>query len=46
MAEIMTDMRGAVRSGLYASRSITKPSTTVMIMTSGRATYSGIVAAK
>ncbi len=46
MAEIMTDILGAVRSGLYASRSITKPSTTVMRMTSGRAMYSGMDAAK
>ena len=42
----MTDMRGAVRRGLYATRSITKPSTTVMTITSGSARYSGMVAAK
>ena len=44
MAEIITDMRGACRSGLYAQRSTAKPSATVRITTAGRAAYSGIVA--
>ena len=33
MAEIMTDIRGEDLSGLYATRSITTPSTTVSAMT-------------
>ena len=46
MAEIMIDILGALRSGLYATRSTTKPSSTVATTTSGAATYSGIAAAK
>ena len=46
MAEIMIDMRGAVRNGLYATRSTVKPSSTVTTTTSGIARYSGIAAAK
>ena len=41
MAEIMTDMRGAVRSGLYAMRSTIKPSATVSTTTSGIDVLSG-----
>ena len=46
MAEIMTDIRGAVRRGLYATRSIKKPSSTVSTIISGIARYSGIHVAK
>ena len=45
MAEIMTDMRGAVRSGRYATRSIIKPRNTVRMIISGIAIYSGMDAA-
>ena len=44
MAEIMTLMRGAVRKGLYAARSIRKPSRTVSSSTSGRAAAKGSAA--
>ena len=37
----MTDMRGAVRSGLYAMRSTIKPSATVSTTTSGIDVLSG-----
>lgn len=42
MALIMTDILGAERSGLYATRSMTKPSTTVITITKGTASQSGI----
>ena len=42
MAEIITDIRGALRRGLYAARSINTPSTTVMTRTTGIATAMGI----
>ena len=41
MALIMTLMRGAVRSGLYAMRSMAKPMTLVSSSTSGMHTRSG-----
>ena len=44
MAEIITLIRGAVRSGLYAARSITNPSTTVSTITSGSDIPSGRLA--
>ena len=44
MAEIMTDILGAERSGLYATRSIKNPRATVIRRTSGMATPSGSVA--
>ena len=42
MAEIMSDIRGAVRRGLYAARSMRKPSSAVATMTSGSAMYIGM----
>ena len=44
MAEIMTDIRGACRRGLYAQCSTAKPSATVSTTTTGSATYNGMVA--
>ena len=38
MAEIMTDIRGAERKGLYASLSTSTPRTTVATITIGIAT--------
>ena len=42
MAEIIRDIRGAERRGLYATRSMTKPSSTVAISTRGSARYMGM----
>ena len=44
MAEIITDIRGAVRSGLYAAFSMATPKSTVRISTSGIDTAMGMVA--
>ena len=41
MALIMTDIRGALRSGLYATRSMRKPRSTVAMRTMGMEMYSG-----
>ena len=45
MAEIMTDIRGAVRSGLYATFSTITPSSTVSTMVRGIETLRGSDAA-
>ena len=42
MALIMTDILGAVRRGLYATRSMRKPMSTVTSSVKGMAIYSGI----
>ena len=42
MAEIITDMRGAVRRGLYAAFSMSTPKATVAMSTRGMATARGI----
>ena len=42
MADIITDMRGAVRRGLYAAFSIRTPNATVAISTRGIHTAIGI----
>ena len=44
MALIMTDMRGALRSGLYATRSMQKPSAATTIIINGMDMYSGRLA--
>ena len=44
MAEIITDIRGALRSGLYAARSMRMPSSTVISSTTGMDTAMGKVA--
>ena len=44
MADIMTDIRGALRRGLYAARSMSRPSATVIMSTTGIATAIGIEA--
>ena len=41
MAETIRDILGAERSGLYAARSMTKPSSAVSTSTSGIARYIG-----
>ena len=45
MAEIITDIRGAVRRGLYAAFSMATPRATVRISTRGMDTAMGIEAA-
>ena len=42
MALIITDILGAERRGLYAARSMRKPSSTVNTITKGIASHSGI----
>ena len=44
MALIMTDIRGALLSGLYATRSITKPRAMMNTIIRGMLMYSGMLA--